>query len=219
LTNLPFINIHTHRKPLSPSEKAVRNAYVSLSETQLNLIPYEVSMGIHPWLIKKETLATEISTLATLSPHHKVWAVGEIGLDKSISIPFALQKETFENQLFIAEKIQKPVLIHAVKTYSDFIPYLKKATIPFIFHFFMGNEQEANALLKYENVFLSFGKNFFLSHQKSLAVFEKMPISRLFLETDTMPISIEKVYEKAAELRKLALPTLKQHIFDNFSAL
>lgn len=215
----PFINIHTHRKPLSPKEKAIRNAYLSLSETQLDEISYPVSLGIHPWFIKKETLTQDLARLTTLSPHQKVWVVGEIGLDKSISIPISLQKEAFENQLFIAEKVKKPVIIHAVKTYSEFIPYLKKATIPFIFHFFMGNETEAKSLLKYENVFLSFGKNFFLPHQKSLAVFEKMPISRLFLETDTMPISIEKVYEKAAKLRKMEMEVLKEKIFTNFTTI
>jgi TatD DNase family protein len=219
LTNIPFINIHTHRKPLSPSEKAIRNAYLSLSEAQLDTIPYAVSAGIHPWFIKKETLTEDLATLTTLSSHHKVWAVGEMGLDKSISVPFSLQKEVFENQLFIAEKIKKPIIIHAVKTYSEFIPYLKKATIPFIFHFFMGNETEAKSLLKYENVYLSFGKNFFLPHQKSLAVFEKIPISRLFLETDVMPISIEKVYEKAAELRKMEIEELMAQINENFQTI
>lgn len=216
---IPFINIHSHRKPLFPTEKVIRNAYTNLTEYQLDKIAYPVSVGIHPWFVKKETLTEELEKLATLSPHHKVWAVGESGLDKFISIPFSLQKEAFENQLVIAEKLRKPMIIHAVKTYSEFIPYLKKANIPFIFHFFMGNETEANALLKYENVYLSFGKNFFISHQKSLAVFGKMPLSRVFLETDTMPISIEKVYEKAAELRKMEVAALKSQIFANFTTI
>jgi TatD DNase family protein len=41
-------------------------------------------------------------------------AVGECGLDKRIAIPIELQQLVFEKQLVLAQKYNKPVVLHCV---------------------------------------------------------------------------------------------------------
>ncbi len=212
-----FINIHTHRKPQLPNEFVVRNAYLGCSADTLNNLPYAVSVGLHPWFLDSMTVNECSDRLMDLAVLDKVWAIGEIGLDKAIETPISKQIPYFEAQLDIARALQKPVIIHAVRTYQELLPYLKKTRIPFIFHQFAGNKQQAAELLKYP-CFLSFGKN--LTEPKSAEAFQSTPHSNIFLETDTSSeFQIDKIYKLAADLKEMDVDELKSIVFHNFATL
>lgn len=213
-TENSFINIHSHRKPKLANEFAIRNAYLKLNSDKLNNLPYATSVGVHPWFLNQYTETQCADLLIELASSEKVLAIGEIGIDKSIDTPIKTQLAYFEAQLNIARALQKPLIIHAVKSYSDFIHYLKKAKISFIFHQFSGNQQQANELLKY-NAYLSFGKNLF--DEKSAITFKHTPVENIFLETDTSQIAIDTIYKKAAELKELEMDELKSIVFYNFA--
>ncbi len=141
-------------------------------------------------------------------------AIGEIGMDLSISIPLNIQRQVFETQLDIALQKKTPVIIHAVKTYYDFVPYLKTAGVCFIFHQFNGNRQQAEALLEHGAI-LSFGKNLF--NFKSDDILRCLPEGRFFLETDTSyHLHIADIYRKAAEIRNTEEHILKEELFNTF---
>jgi TatD DNase family protein len=210
-----YINIHTHFKPQLNSEFVVRNAYLKLTVAQLELLPYAVSVGLHPWHIHQIPLNQLSDRLIDLATQKNVWAIGEIGIDRSIATPISTQLQYFETQLNVARALQKPVVIHAVRSVSDLMPYLKKSKVPFIFHGFHGNIQQANELLKY-NAKLSFGKVLF--DDKMAEVFKQLPLDALFLETDNASISIENVYQMAAQIKAIPVDELKSIVFNTFAA-
>lgn len=208
-----YLNIHTHRKPQSPQEFCIRNAFFPKRIESISHLPYAVSVGIHPWFAGEKVMgfAEKMDSFLAME---KVIAVGEIGLDRVKNVPFSQQIEVFEQQLFFAEKYQKPVILHCVKAISDIFPYLKKTKVPFIFHQFDGNETQLKQLLPYPAYF-SFGKNLFTS-AKSQHVFTLIPENRYFLETDVAAIRIEKVYKQAALLKNISEEKIKEQILNTY---
>lgn len=206
-----YINIHSHRKPQLPDEWVLRNAYTCIP----SVAPaYALSAGIHPWYIPGYGLPELFSRLEKLADHPSVLAIGECGLDRSITINMALQKKVFEFQLRLAHDHHKPVIIHAVRSYSDLLPYLKASTVPWVFHHYQGNVLQTCEMLRYPAYF-SFGKSLSDPTEKTKTVLKELDLNRLFLETDTMPVTIAQVYSQAARLRDVPLAVLRQQILQN----
>ncbi|MFN0200252.1 MAG: TatD family hydrolase [Bacteroidia bacterium] len=210
------INIHTHCKPFR-DEIIIRNGYLALNKEQIQRLPYFVSLGLHPWKVS-EAFEKDIQGLYELLSLEKVVVMGEIGIDRAIKTPIPLQVKAFEAQLEIAQALQKPVIIHAVRTYSLFVPFAKKTTVPFIFHQFMGNEVELKQLLSSPSYF-SFGKNLWENHANSFNNFKTLPLERIFLETDTLPFPIEKIYLRAAQIKRLEVAQVEQEMKRNFDKI
>jgi TatD DNase family protein len=210
-----YINIHTHTKP-GTNELVVRNAYLKLNAIQIVRLHYMVSVGLHPWHINKYNLTTCTDLLMDAVHLDNVFAVGEIGIDRAIDIPVSTQIQYFEAQLNIARAVQKPVIIHAVKSYSDLMPFLKKTKVPFVFHGFTGNIQQAKEILKF-NAYLSFGKS--LIDDKHREVLAQIPNDRFLLETDVSKIGIDNVYELAAKAKGITIDELKSVVFNTFAAI
>jgi TatD DNase family protein len=175
------------------------------------------SVGLHPWYVNQATLAVDMEAIIKATANANVLAIGEIGLDKKIDIPYIDQLRAFEQQLDIADKSEKPVIIHCVKAYDDILSIRKKfnPAIPWIIHWFNASEQIATELIK-NNCYLSFGKMLFKENSKAYRVFENMPLDRAFFETDDTGVSILQVYDKASLVRKIPLTKLKKQIKNNF---
>jgi TatD DNase family protein len=210
-----YINIHTHHKP-GTNELVVRNAYLKLNAEQIAQLPYPISVGLHPWHINKYNLTTCTDLLMDAVHLNNVFAVGEIGIDRAIDVPVSTQIQYFEAQLNIARAVQKPVVIHAVKSYSDLMPFLKKTKVPFIFHGFTGNIQQAKEILKF-NAYLSFGKS--LLDEKYREVLAQIPNDRFLLETDLANVGINQIYDLASTAKGLAVDELKSVVFNTFAAI
>ena len=149
----------------------------------------------------------------------QVAALGECGLDKRIAVPFALQQQVFEAQLHLAQQVQKPVIIHCVAAFQELISIVsaQQITVPIIIHGFSKNEQLAQQLLQ-QGYYLSFGK--YLFQQPELAeALAKVPHDRFFLETDAMDRSIQEVYVKAAECKKMSIDQIKSSLNCTFAAV
>ena len=217
--NLPtkahFINIHTHGKAHSANEWVLRNAFSVLSPAQIQKLPYAVSVGIHPWMAKEYALQHIESTLDLSN----VLALGEVGLDRINGPGLSVQSEAFSAQLQLNVEYNKPVLLHIVKAYSDIIPFIKKYPFPFIFHQYQGNEQQTVQLLKYPQVWFSFGKDLTGGRPNVEAVFQSLPLDRIFLETDTSSRKIEEIYASAAGLKNVPIEVLKARIFETFETV
>lgn len=210
-----YINIHTHFKP-KQNELALRNAYLKLNAVQIAELPYPVSVGLHPWFLKNYTLTQCTDLLMDVVNLSNVLAIGEIGLDRAIDTPLSTQIQYFDAQLNIARAVKKPVIIHAVKSYSDLMPFLKKTKVPFIFHGFTGNIQQAKEMLKH-HAYLSFGKS--LLDDKYIEVFAQIPNDRFLLETDVDNTGISRIYELAAHAKGMSIDELKSIVFNTFAAI
>jgi TatD DNase family protein len=210
-----FFNLHTHNPTTNPGELALVNQYPLEFEAS---IPFS-SVGIHPWYIKEETLAQELALLEEFIKLPQVAAVGECGLDKRIAVPFDLQIRVFEAQLHLAQQVQKPVIIHCVAAFQELISIFsaQQISVPIIIHGFSKNEQLAEQLLQ-QGYYLSFGKYLFLQPELA-AVLANMPQNRFFLETDAMDRSIQEVYAKAAECKKMSIDQIKSSLNCTFAAV
>lgn len=213
--NTKFFNLHTHNPTTKPGELALVNQYPLEFDASIPLC----SVGIHPWFIKEESVRQELELVNQYCKLPQVAAVGECGLDKRIAVPLALQLQVFEAQLHLAQQIQKPVIIHCVAAFQELIATIKKnkITVPIIIHGFSKNNTLAQQLLQ-QGYYLSFGK--YLFQQSELAeVLSNVPQDRFFLETDAMDRSIQEVYTKAAECKKMSVAQLKSSLNCTFVAV
>ena len=212
---MKFFNLHTHNSTPKPGVVALVNQYPLEFDTSIPLS----SVGIHPWHIKEDTVMQELALLEQYIALPQVAAVGECGLDKRIAVPFDLQMRVFEAQLHVAQQVQKPVIIHCVAAFQELISIVsaQQISVPIIIHGFSKNAQLAQQLLQ-QGYYLSFGK--YLFQQPELAdVLTTIPEDRFFLETDTMDRSIQEVYTKAAECKKMSLDELKSTLNCTFAAV
>src|SRR5665648_61181 len=146
-------------------------------------------------------------------------ALGECGMDRSIPTDFALQKMYFKEQIHIAEKYHKPLIIHCVRAYSDLMKFKKesKSDIPWIIHAYRGNQETTLSLIKH-GFYFSVGEQL-LKDESKHPILRIIPVERLFLETDNREISIKKIYLLAAQILKIDEEVLTEAIFNNFKTL
>ena len=87
------------------------------------------SFGIHPWWVGSattEAIDSALKVLEQLLPEAN--ALGELGLDfgKNHDNNRPLQIKTFNTQLHLAKKFQKPIILHIVRAHSEALELLKK---------------------------------------------------------------------------------------------
>lgn len=188
-------DIHTHRYPECPGQAII------------NCDPHEFapreghyySVGFHPWYLGS-TGNEDWNLLATVGRHRQVLALGETGLDKIKGPAFDVQERAFEKHVCIALLLQKPLIIHCVKSYHEILRYKKmfRPDNPWVIHGFRGRKELAQQLVD-NGIYLSFGEKY---QEEAL---QATPLSKLFLETDSDTMDIRTLYEKTAGV--LSIPT------------
>lgn len=210
-----FFNLHTHKFTNQPDVLELVNQYPQEFDDS---IPF-YSIGIHPWYIVEDKLEADLQIIERKLQEENCLAVGECGLDKRIEIPFNLQQLVFEKQLALAEKYQKPVVIHCVASFQEVIEIKRELNIsvPMIIHGFSKNKQVAKQLID-NGFYISFGK-YLLRNPELKSVFQSIPNDKFFLETDTIEEGIREVYLLAAKYRNIEIEELKQIIKTNYKAV
>jgi len=212
---MQFFNLHTHQFTNQPTILELVNQYPKEFDATIPLY----SIGIHPWYIDQEGLEADLQIIESKLQESNCLALGECGLDKRIEVPLELQQMVFERQLVLAQKYNKPVVIHCVAAFQEVIAIKKrlKITVPMLIHGFSKNQQVANELIK-NGFYISFGK-YLLRNPDLEAVFFNVPIEQFFLETDTIDEGIEEVYALAAKYKNIDIEELKQIIGKNFETV
>ncbi|MBS9767632.1 MAG: TatD family hydrolase [Flavobacteriaceae bacterium] len=208
---MDFINIHTHQKTTLPFEKGITNLFPEENHQSLNGY---FSCGIHPWYIKNTDL--QFSQLVAKLQHQNCLAIGECGIDRNVETPISLQKTIFQKHIELSEKHHKPLIIHAVKSHQEIIQ-LKKQHCPtqiWLVHGVNKRYEIVQQLVQHQ-FFISFGKAL-LTNKTTQESFVKTPLEALFLETDDASISIEKIYQKASELKQIPIEELTVHLSRKF---
>ena len=218
MMNPPFVDIHTHTA--QPCDDLVQVVNLDL-ETPCPERGY-YSYGIHPWEAEKADFQMETS-LKKLEERLKtpnVIALGEAGLDKMHKASFEKQIELFERQIELSEALQKPMILHDVKSHNEIIALRKKhkAQQPWILHGFSGTEQDIKQLIG-QGIYLSVGESLMHPERRIYNSFKYTDLDYLFLETDMAEISIETVYDEAAKLLGIDIAVLQKRLFANFARL
>lgn len=187
----PIVNIHTHRQRAG------------------ELTPR--TEGIHPWEADRWD-----GVAPTLSPACE--AVGEIGLDYARAVDRLRQEELFRVQLQLAAARNLPVVLHCVRAFE---PTMRLLTLyplrAVIFHGFIGSWQQAERALD-KGDYLSFGERS-LNSPRTREVIRRMPLERLFLETDLSPTPLREIYRLVAELRGMEAAELERVTMENFKRI
>jgi TatD DNase family protein len=212
---MEYFNFHTHHFTNQSNVLELVNQYPKDFDA---LIPF-YSIGIHPWHIDENRIDLDLKIIEEKLQAENCLAIGECGLDKRIEVPFDLQISVFEQQLELAEKIKKPVVIHCVAAFQEVMAIKKKVkiSVPMIIHGFSKNNQLAQQLIT-AGFYLSFGK-YLIKNPDLKTVFQNIPNNRFLLETDTMEETIQEVYKLASEYKKLNLKELQELISSNYKSL
>lgn len=210
-----FFNLHTHKFTNQETVLELVNQYPQ--EFDASIPNY--SIGIHPWYINEERLEIDLQIIESKLQEPNCLALGECGLDKRIEMPLELQQKVFDKQLLLAQKHNKPVVIHCVAAFQEVIATKKrlKITVPMLIHGFSKNKQVAKELID-NGFYISFGKYLLLNPELE-TVFVSVPNDRFFLETDTIEEGIEAVYNLASKYKNWSRDELKQQINSNFAAV
>lgn len=215
---LKFIDIHTHIP--KADDKILQIVNINLE----TLCPQEsyCSYGIHPWALDKVDFQIKkaFALLEERVQLPNVIALGEAGLDKMHKESFEKQMELFERQIELSEVLQKPMILHDVKSHNEILALRKKhkAKQPWILHGFNGTEQDIQQLTGH-GLYLSVGESLLHSERKIYNSFKFIDLDFLFLETDMSEVGIETIYEQATKLLDIDVAVLQRRLFANFARL
>ena len=143
------------------------------------------TVGVHPHDASKATPET-FAAMEALAAESKVLAIGEIGLDYHYDFsPRGVQRNVFIEQLKLAGRAGKPIVIHTREAWDDTLLVLREHwSGSGIIHCFSGGSAEARQALDL-GFYLSFGG--VLTFPKADALREAArlaPEDRLLIETD-----------------------------------
>ena len=162
--------------------------------------------------------------LRKLSENPKVVAIGEIGLDyyRNLS-PREVQKKAFEVQLFLAEAMELPVVVHDREAHADTLEILSKfkGKTKGIMHCFSGSREMAEQCVK-SDFYISFaGPVTFPTSSKLNEIAKWIDLNRVLLETDSPwlapqdmrgkrnePAFLPLIAKKIAKLKGISLDEL-----------
>ena len=174
-----YADIHSHRAELARR-----------GDTVVNVEPGAImeeggtySVGIHPWTTARRAASlAQLKQLVATARDPKVVAIGECGFDRLRGGAVETQQKLFDFHARLAERLGKPLIIHAVKADDLLLAAARRhkpAPGQWIIHGFRGKPQAAKALLK-AGFSLSLGSKF---NPETLA---EIPPERLYRETDAL---------------------------------
>lgn len=199
---MKFFDIHTHHRD-ADSNSSILNSVSYITERN-------ISIGLHPWHIDKEW-RRKLDEIAEHANKENVWAIGECGIDRINSLAdIERQKEIFQQQVLIAEKVSKPIIIHCVKGFDEVIAIHKsiKPKQAWIIHGFRGNSLQAEQLIR-QGFYLSLGERFNEESAKAI------PNNKLFIESDESTLDITEIYKKVAIAKSISIEDLVELIDEN----
>jgi TatD DNase family protein len=209
-----FVNIHSHNNSAAAGI-TIQSLYKGFEQVSA---PGWFSAGLHPWYIIENGWQNDFEALAKAVMKPTVIAVGECGLDKICPVNFALQKTVFAAQIHLANRINKPLIIHCVKAFDEVLKALQQQhnKVPVIFHGFNKSKEMAQQLIN-KGCYLSFGKA--LQQQRLQQVIQTAAASKIFLETDNAAVSIQDIYGLAAAALQIDINTLSLQLQKNALAV
>ena len=147
------------------------------------------AFGIHP--SELESSYDEEFLLKCLNSKYCV-AVGEIGLDYHyLDYDKNAQKDWLIKQIKLAEKVNKPVILHDRDSHADILEIIKEFKPNGVLHCFSGSVEMMREVLKC-GLFIGVGGVVTFKNAKKLVeCVKELPLNRLLLETDAPYLSPE----------------------------
>jgi len=213
---MDFLDIHTHKAAQQKGVESIQS--LSLTSDIFLAMPKTrpISIGLHPWYATLDKLEIQLKYLRVLAKQANVKLIGECGLDNLRGENMEHQILILTNQITLAEELKKPLILHCVKAFSELIEIKErlKVKVPMIIHGFNKNEELGKQLMA-KGFLLSFGASILKTNSGAGKLIQQS--EKFFLETDDSEISIEEIYQAAANLKKCSVDELKARIFENWN--
>lgn len=142
------------------------------------------AIGIHPEHVDNYT-KDDLEFIEKNLKNEKIIAIGEIGLDYHYTKEKKKEQiELFEQQLKLAEKYNKPVIVHSREATKDTIDTLKKYKVKGVIHSFSGSYETACIYIK---MGFLLGVNGVITFKNSniKEVYKSISLHNIVLETDS----------------------------------
>ena len=144
-------------------------------------------LGLHPCDVK-ENWQQELDTIHKAIPQHKIYAIGEIGIDlywdKST---LDNQIEAFKKQISWAKELKLPIVIHCRDSFDEVFAVLeeeKDDNLRGILHCFTGNLVQAHKLIDL-GFYLGIGGVVTYKNSGLDKVVQEIDLKHIVLETDS----------------------------------
>lgn len=172
-----------------------------------------ISYGLHPWHCENKL---DDSLLVDCD------IIGEIGLDSEwCHIDISKQLSCFEYQLAYAFKKHKPVIIHVAKREEECLNLLKKYPNKYLIHWV----KDHNLIDEY----IKEGYYFSLNFDNYISLLNKIPLSRILLESDGLEslswlgldkhkyrIYYQKRLKQLSDFYQISINDLETILFQNY---
>lgn len=215
-----MIDVHVHLDQYPDLEEVLRRMESQGVSALTNSVNYEstlknlsisshpsvfLAVGVHPFYSSME----EVEKIEKFV--NEAFALGEIGLDKTYEISFDLQERVFIAQLELAQKNDKPVIVHSRGSAAEVLSILEDFSVEVVLHWFSGRKKYVEEAIE-RDYYFSIGPSISYS-QTTQFIAEHVPRNRLLLESDgpvrykgkrAEPISILNVAEVLARIRGIA---------------
>lgn len=181
-----MLDFHTHHL-------LATDALISVSPTDFAPMPGKCyAVGIHPWHTEGDVEA-QMQALAETAQNDQVKAIGETGLDSLRGAPLEVQMRLFERHIALAEVLDKPLVIHCVRTSQQVLKAWgeSRKCVAWTIHGFRGNARVVAPLVK-AGFYISFGERF------NADALRTVPLNRLLAETDESTLPIEQIISQLA---------------------
>lgn len=194
---------------------------------------YIVQFGISPNDMEDYSKGNLLE-IEKLAKNEKVVAIGEIGLDYYWNKENKEeQKELFIRQIEIANRLNKPIVIHTRDAAIDTIEILKSHQVnkKGIFHCCPLNQELVKEGLKL-GFYISFSGNITFKNAKSFEVVNLVPLDKILIETDSPylspeplrgtrnnPANVKLVADKIAEIKKISIEEVAKATYENASKI
>ncbi len=191
---------------------------------------FKNAVGIHPW--DQDATFEDLVSFVQQNTSH-ISAIGEVGVD-SIKTPESVdaQLALCEKQVGLANDLNLPIVVHAVKAHDSLIATLKSTTPKSggVVHAFSGSHEQAKEYLKL-GLHISFCATILDDSRKKIQnCATAIPAERLLVETDAphqapqgysewLPSHVSIVIEKLASLRDTSFKEISDVTANNASAL
>ncbi|MFC3094754.1 TatD family hydrolase [Alteromonas sediminis] len=153
----------------------------------------DYSLGLHPYFLTSQWQSDfQYLELRFERRDNRAIAIGEIGLDAVIDVPYERQLVAFEKQLALASALKLPVILHHRKTQQDLLRVIKKLrfTEGGIVHAFSGSKESAMRFIEAGFLLGIGGTITYPRGSKTRETLKHIDTKHLVLETDSpdMPV-------------------------------
>ena len=217
------INPETNRKALEIAGK-YDIVKPCLGIYPIQTLQREIEAGDYPLKQNKFDVEEEIRFIQ--KNKNKISAVGEVGLDYSMGEDTKSQQKLFEKMISLAEKINKPIVVHSRKAESNCVEILQSSKLKkIVMHCFCGRKNIVNKIIN-NGWFLTAPTSIVRSTQFQENV-KLCPITQLFCETDAPylspyknqtnePAFILESYKQIAEIKGMELKEVINNLWMNW---